>query len=416
MPEEQSQIFRKVALDRLSSPEQLDHLMKVTSPKGWLALVAVAGVLVTALIWGVLGSIPTAVNGQGILIRGGSVYDVVSVGAGVVTQIYVRPNQIIAEGFVVARISQPELELRIRNTQLELEDLVEQHQKLIQSEGETLRIDVLSMTQERTNLLAAIKNYDEQIAALERKMAKQEEALAKGLIIDAALLATQIEIFTAQQGRAQARLKLTQLGAGEVDRPMQVQQQQNNRRQRIEDTMRSLNLLKKSLELTSVVKSPYAGRVLELTVDQGNMVTAGARILSVERTDRELEAVVFVPAADGKRVLRNMTVRISPSTVKKEEAGYILGRVNAVLPFPSTPEGMMRVLRNNELVRQLAGYGASIEVHVTLEKDGGGYLWSSAQATQPAINSGTLCTCSIIVATDRPISLLIPMFKGALQN
>lgn len=416
MPEEQSQIYRKVALDRLSSPEQLDHLMKVTSPKGWLALVAVACVLVSALLWGIFGTIPTAVNGQGILIRGGSVYDVVSSGAGVVTQIHVRPNQVISEDSIVARISQPELELRIRNTQMELEDLKEQHQKLIQSESETLRIDVLSMTQERTNLLAAIRNFDEQITALEKKLAKQEEALAKGLIIEAALLSTQIEIFSAQQGRAQGRLKLTQLGAGEVDRPMQVQQQQNARRQRIEDTVRSLNLLQKSLELTSVVRTPYGGRVLELTIDQGNMVTAGARILSVERTDRELEAVVFVPAADGKRVLKNMPVRISPSTVKKEEAGYVLGTVNTVLPFPSTPEGMMRVLRNNELVRQLSGYGASIEVHVTLARGANGYQWSSAKATLPAINSGTLCTCSIIIATDRPISLLIPMFKGHVQN
>ncbi len=31
-------IFRKVALERLSSPEQLDQLLQVTDPKGWLAL------------------------------------------------------------------------------------------------------------------------------------------------------------------------------------------------------------------------------------------------------------------------------------------------------------------------------------------------------------------------------------------
>ncbi|MEY4095680.1 MAG: hypothetical protein RLZZ53_2879, partial [Acidobacteriota bacterium] len=35
-------IFRKVALDRLASPEQLDLLMEVTSPRSWIALVAVA--------------------------------------------------------------------------------------------------------------------------------------------------------------------------------------------------------------------------------------------------------------------------------------------------------------------------------------------------------------------------------------
>ena len=35
-------IFRKVALERLSSPEQLDQLLQVTDPKGWMALGALA--------------------------------------------------------------------------------------------------------------------------------------------------------------------------------------------------------------------------------------------------------------------------------------------------------------------------------------------------------------------------------------
>ena len=58
-------IFRKVALERLSSPEQLDQLMQVTSPRGWLALGAFGALLLTALGWSVLGSIPTDATGEG---------------------------------------------------------------------------------------------------------------------------------------------------------------------------------------------------------------------------------------------------------------------------------------------------------------------------------------------------------------
>src|SRR5258706_15514227 len=66
-------MFRKEALEKLSSPEQLDQLLKVTSPKGWLALISL-GVLIGALvIWSILGSIPVTVNGEGILIRGDAV-------------------------------------------------------------------------------------------------------------------------------------------------------------------------------------------------------------------------------------------------------------------------------------------------------------------------------------------------------
>ena len=59
------QIFRKVALERLSSPEQLDLVMQVTSPRSWIALSAVGLLLVTLVIWGILGSIPEKTQATG---------------------------------------------------------------------------------------------------------------------------------------------------------------------------------------------------------------------------------------------------------------------------------------------------------------------------------------------------------------
>jgi hypothetical protein len=63
-------LFRKAALDKLSSPERLDVLMTVTSPRGWLALLTLAGLLGVLVGWIRYGSIPTRVEGQGMLIRG----------------------------------------------------------------------------------------------------------------------------------------------------------------------------------------------------------------------------------------------------------------------------------------------------------------------------------------------------------
>ena len=66
---EENKIFRKVALERLSSPEQLDQLMQVTSPKGWIALLSICGLLAVVVVWGFVGTIPTTASGDGILIR-----------------------------------------------------------------------------------------------------------------------------------------------------------------------------------------------------------------------------------------------------------------------------------------------------------------------------------------------------------
>jgi hypothetical protein len=62
-----SRVFRKVALDRLSSPEQLDQLVQVTPPQGWVALGILAGLLLAVVLWGWFGSISVEITAAGIL-------------------------------------------------------------------------------------------------------------------------------------------------------------------------------------------------------------------------------------------------------------------------------------------------------------------------------------------------------------
>jgi hypothetical protein len=64
----QRQIFRKVALDRLASPEQLDQLLQVTRPTGWLALAALYTLLAAAVLWSIFGSIAVQVSGRAALV------------------------------------------------------------------------------------------------------------------------------------------------------------------------------------------------------------------------------------------------------------------------------------------------------------------------------------------------------------
>jgi hypothetical protein len=62
-------VFRKVALERLASPDQLDQLLQITRPTGWLALGSLAALLGIALVWGFTGTVPIEVQGQGMLLR-----------------------------------------------------------------------------------------------------------------------------------------------------------------------------------------------------------------------------------------------------------------------------------------------------------------------------------------------------------
>jgi hypothetical protein len=54
---ESKQIFREKSLKRVSSPEQLDDYIKVTTPSVWIILAATIVLLAGMIIWGVFGKI-----------------------------------------------------------------------------------------------------------------------------------------------------------------------------------------------------------------------------------------------------------------------------------------------------------------------------------------------------------------------
>ncbi|MBR5671944.1 MAG: hypothetical protein IKX02_00715, partial [Spirochaetales bacterium] len=49
-----------------SSPEQLDQAITVINHHGWVSLVALGVLLVSAIIWGFFGRIPEKVDGAGL--------------------------------------------------------------------------------------------------------------------------------------------------------------------------------------------------------------------------------------------------------------------------------------------------------------------------------------------------------------
>jgi len=110
-------LFREVSLEKLSSPEQLDELIKVTSPRAWLALIAIGCILLSAIIWGFFGSIPTKIEGQGILLNNGGIFSVQHHASGQVSDIRVRVGDMVKKGDVVARIELPELVAEINSLQ-----------------------------------------------------------------------------------------------------------------------------------------------------------------------------------------------------------------------------------------------------------------------------------------------------------
>lgn len=61
-----AQLFRKASLDKLSNPEQLDKAIVIMSPGNWLAILGAALMIVSALVWCMVGRIPVTESADGI--------------------------------------------------------------------------------------------------------------------------------------------------------------------------------------------------------------------------------------------------------------------------------------------------------------------------------------------------------------
>lgn len=55
-------LFRRKTLDKVSSPEQMNDYIRVTSPGVWLVLAAVIALLAGLIIWSALGRLETTVT------------------------------------------------------------------------------------------------------------------------------------------------------------------------------------------------------------------------------------------------------------------------------------------------------------------------------------------------------------------
>lgn len=414
-----NQIFRKVSLERLSSPEQLDMLMRVTSPKGWVALIALCGLVVMAVYWGFWGSIPTKVNGTCILMSTNGASEIVSPGVGRVTDISVGVGDTIHQGQIVARIDRFDALDQIKITEAKLHELKAQEIKLKNISTKSEQQQTAYLLESEKNLHNRIRSQEEHLKALGTKIQGQAQLLEQGLITKQVLLGTKLEYANTQQEIASAHNETLKIGMNRTDMYKQTQNELTSISIQINEISRNLANQLRSYNESTLVYSPYDGRVLEIRLSENVLINAGVPMFTIEQTgvSNELEANIYITPLDGKKVELNMDVQISPSTVKPEEFGFMIGKVRSVSRFPSSADAAMNTLKNEALVKALFQDNSPISVRADLTPSAAttsGYKWSSPKGPEVKIESGTICSATITVKKDRPIGLIIPILRKAI--
>ncbi|NBN79950.1 NHLP bacteriocin system secretion protein [Microvirga tunisiensis] len=410
-----ARLFRKSALDRLSSPEQLDQLIRLTRPRDWIAMLAVLSLIGLALAWSILGRVPERVKGSGILITsGGRVVDAVAIGEGTLSEILVPVGGRVSQGEQVARVIHPALRQQLENIRAVVSERAGQLETLRGQIAEGARASKDTLAARARVLDLRVKDAQERVAVLAKQAEQDSSLFDRRLITWQQLNETRLALAQARQSELEARSQMSQLETEDISQRNANQRDIRGAEERLADARRQLAEIEIQLRQQETILSPADGRVTEWKAIPGTRIAPGQPLLSVESGATGLELLLYLPPNQGKRVKPGMDVQIAPSTVRREEFGMMEGRVSDVSDFPSTAQAMQAVLRNDQLVQSFSEKGAPYAARISLTRDprtASGFAWSGGSGPEQQFTSGSLAEAEVTVAWRRPISYVIPWLR-----
>jgi HlyD family secretion protein len=162
-------IFRDKSLERLSSPEALDQLMNVVSPKSLLPLAAFGTIAITGIAWSILGRIPITIQGQGILIHPSNIIPLQQKSAGQLNTLTIKPNDTIKKGQIIGSIDQTDLRKQLQQQKNKLQELQTQNQSSNTLQAKGINQDKQTLAQQRQNATIRIQELQALAPILQQK-------------------------------------------------------------------------------------------------------------------------------------------------------------------------------------------------------------------------------------------------------
>ena len=471
----QNKLFRQESLERLASPERLDRLMRVVNPKSWIPLATLGSVVFATAIWSVVGRIPVTVDGRGVLLYPSKVVPVQSQGSGQITSIQVEEGDLVQKGDVLARVNQVDLRkkfelakeklIQLRSQNDDAESLQNQRQTqetmAIEQQRQTLqeKLDLIkslspvlktkgldSIRSERIVQEERLKNLQQLRPTFEQRLKVREDLFDRGAISQDTLLEARQQYIDNIASEKEVQSQLKQLDVKEADalkeelsslnemesikaqlqeldsqKAQSIQQdseRSTNRTKEIQEVEREIAQLQKQLENQGQIISQHTGRVLETTVNSGQVIEAGTRVANLDiGSAGKLTSITYFSVEDGKKIQPDMPIQITPQTVKRERFGGILGDITKVSAFPISKEAAANVIGNSEVVEGLVSdkQQGVMQVSATPYEDSNtfsGYQWSSSSGPNLEVSSGTTTTVRVTVEERAPVTFILPILRS----
>lgn len=411
-------LFRRSALEKMSSPERLDEAMTAASPRYWIAFLGAFIIVAGAVAWGFLGSVPTRLNAQGILLTyGGEIFSATTKGDGQLAEILVENGQRVQKGEPLAVLDLRLEQSRLAREKDKLTKLEERRSAyVLQRDKDIGRREALKELRAES-LHQRIDNSEHRGEVLSARLADLKELHQKGHVNRQAILAAENEWLQAQETVSALRSEVVSLDV-EVqtrweywgDRIRQIDSEIFVHRKAMED-------LEEKITASHHLRSPVDGHVTEIAASLGDRITAGMPVVRIMTNSDELDALLFVPPGFGKRIRTGFAVNVEPSVTKKEEFGTVRGVVRSVSELPLSTNAIHSLLQNDKLVEQFTAGGAPVAVRADLVEDDetvSGLAWTSGKGPGFRIENGTLISATITTKRQAPVTLILPFLKSVL--
>ncbi len=427
--------------------ERLDTLVRVTTIQSWVYLGLLFAVGSAAVAFAILYRVPTKVMGEGILlIEQDTIAQIRAQATGRLVSLQVKLGDPVEPGTVIGEISQEDLKDSILEAESKLVDLKEEDHDLTEFEriekethGKAMKQVAIATGQER-------KTSGEKLRIAEHMVEGTDKLRMQYSLSDQELLDAREKKFTFQNDVNKTSTKLAELDLEETKAELARGRAQLDRRLKIKQLERKLELDREKMTRTSKVVSRFSGTVAQIFCARDEMVKEGGPVVllhspksehGLDDAGKEYDSIVFVPAGEGKKVNAGDVVEVSPTTVKREEHGFIKGKVVAVSELPATKLAMESALQHPELVESFLKRhesGVLLRVHVKLEEADAGdraaesrsgsgsstennrFAWSSSSGRLQPLKTGTMCQAAIVVERRRLISLVLPWAQRIMNG
>ncbi|MGG5891025.1 NHLP bacteriocin system secretion protein [Falsiroseomonas sp. HC035] len=417
-------LFRREAVAEAAAPDRYDEALRVMRPWTWGVGGGLLGLALVGLVWASLVDVPVKVSGRGILLPPGGVVDIVADTDGRIESLAARPGSRVEAGMPVARVDQSEVRLQLALAEGQATDAARHRRELLDfHRREEAAADAFRIARDAA-LTQNLRLLEERLGMMMQREDVLQGLSRQNLVNRDRALFARVEVFQVREQIAAARNEREQLVLDQALKRTQRERETMEAERRADETGRQAQALRDRLLRLGAVLAPYSGIVVEAKVNEGQVVQRGTPLLTIERDPASGPggpvAILYVTAQDGKRLAEGLRVEVSPSSTRREEHGFVHGRIIRVAHVPASSAGLLRTLQNDQLVRSFTtDLGTPFEVEVALDRDAAarsGLRWSTGGGPDFAIESGTLAEAEFTVRSVRLIGLAFPALRGWLTS